>query len=114
VLKLPLLVGLQEKGGELIIPVTSCPTIIILEKNFKFVYAKNVAFVTLITDTAFLLPNARTFGCREFYEGGPRVRRPPVKWSAIAKSLKSTGLKDDGETAQQHTEVFIYFRSLNC
>jgi hypothetical protein len=28
--------------------------------------------------------------------------------------LKSTGLKDDGETAQQHTEVFIYFRSLNC
>jgi hypothetical protein len=33
VLKLPLLVGLQEKGGELIIFVTSCSTIIILEKK---------------------------------------------------------------------------------
>jgi hypothetical protein len=31
VLKLPLLVDLQQKAGELVISVTSCPSIIILE-----------------------------------------------------------------------------------
>jgi hypothetical protein len=31
-------------------------------------------------------------GCGEFYEGGPRVGRPPVKWSTIAESLRNTVL----------------------
>jgi hypothetical protein len=26
----------------------------------------------------------------EFYEDGPRLRRPPVKWPAIAESLRNT------------------------
>jgi hypothetical protein len=38
---------------------------------------------------------AYTFGCGEFYEGGPRVRRPPVKWLAIAESLRNTNLDSE-------------------
>jgi hypothetical protein len=33
------------------------------------------------------------FGCGEFYEGGPRVRRPRMKWSAMDESLRNTHLK---------------------
>jgi hypothetical protein len=43
-----------------------------------------VVVVTLTTGIMFLLLLACTFGCGEFYEGGPRVSRPPMKWSAIA------------------------------
>jgi hypothetical protein len=35
------------------------------------------------------------FWVEEFYEGGPRVRRQPIKWSAIVKSLRNTGLGDE-------------------
>jgi hypothetical protein len=42
--------------------------------------------VTLTTGIVFLL---FTFGSGEFYERGPRVRRPPMRWSAIAESLKN-------------------------
>jgi hypothetical protein len=34
-----------------------------------------------------------TFGCGKFHEGGPRVCRPPMKWSVIVGSLRDTGLK---------------------
>jgi hypothetical protein len=43
--------------------------------------------VTLTTSIMFLL---FTFGCGEFYECGSRVRRPPIRWSAIAESLRKT------------------------
>jgi hypothetical protein len=33
-----------------------------------------------------------TSGRGEFYEGGPRVRRPLMKWSAIAESLRNIDL----------------------
>jgi hypothetical protein len=29
-------------------------------------------------------------GVTNFYEGGSRVRRPPMKWSAIVESLRNT------------------------
>jgi hypothetical protein len=35
VLKLPLLVDLQQKVGELVISITSCPSIIILENTLN-------------------------------------------------------------------------------
>jgi hypothetical protein len=37
--------------------------------------------VTMTTGIMFLL---YAFGCGEFYEGGPRVCRPRMKWAAIA------------------------------
>jgi hypothetical protein len=36
---------------------------------------------------------ACALGCGEFYEGGPRVCRQPVTWSATAESLRNTDLK---------------------
>jgi hypothetical protein len=30
--------------------------------------------------------------CGDFYAGGPRVRRPPVEWSAIAEISRNTDL----------------------
>jgi hypothetical protein len=44
--------------------------------------------VTLMTCIMFL---PFTFGRREFYEGGPRVRRGPMEWSTIAESLRNAG-----------------------
>jgi hypothetical protein len=35
VLKLPLLVDLQHKAGELVLSITSCPSVIILENTLK-------------------------------------------------------------------------------
>jgi hypothetical protein len=40
VLKLPLLVDLQQKVGELVLSVTSCPTIIILENAYNLCIEK--------------------------------------------------------------------------
>jgi hypothetical protein len=48
--------------------------------------------VTLTSSIMFVLFFTCNFWCGKFYEGGPRVRRPPMKLSAIAKSLRSTGL----------------------
>jgi hypothetical protein len=56
VLKLTLLVDLQQKVGELVLSITSCPSIIILENTyFKLVYIKNEVTVTLTTGILFLL-----------------------------------------------------------
>jgi hypothetical protein len=51
-----------------------------------------VVIVTLTAGIMFLLFFACTFGYGEVYEGGPRVRRPPVKWPAIAESVRYTTL----------------------
>jgi hypothetical protein len=40
VLKLPLLVNIQQKVGELVPSITSCASVIILKKYFKSVYRK--------------------------------------------------------------------------
>jgi hypothetical protein len=48
--------------------------------------------VTLTTGIMFLLFICMHFGCEEFHEGGPRVRRKSMKLSAIAEILRSTGL----------------------
>jgi hypothetical protein len=58
-------------------------------KHFKLVYGKNVVMVTSTTGIMFVLFFARTFVCGEFYEGGPRVRLPPMKWSEMAISLRN-------------------------
>jgi hypothetical protein len=35
---------------------------------------------------------ACNFGCGEFYEGGLLVRQLPMRWSAIARSLRNIGV----------------------
>jgi hypothetical protein len=40
----------------------------------------------------FLLFTCMNSGCVEFYEGGPRVRRQPMKCPAIADSLRNMEL----------------------
>jgi hypothetical protein len=54
VLNLPLLIDLQ-KIGELVLPVTFCPSIIILENALNQCIEKNVVVVTLTTGIMFLL-----------------------------------------------------------
>jgi hypothetical protein len=60
---------------------------------------KNVVMVTLNTGIIFFYSRACTFECGTFYEGGPRVRRPPMKWSTIVESLRNTALG--------HTQAFV-------
>jgi hypothetical protein len=36
------------------------------------------------------------------YEGGPRVRRPPMKWSTVAENLRNTVLSTDTKLAISH------------
>jgi hypothetical protein len=43
--------------------------------------------VTLTTGIMFIVFTYMHFLVWGIYEGGPRVRRPPVKWSAISESL---------------------------
>jgi hypothetical protein len=49
--------------------------------------------VILTTGIMFLIFTCMHFWVWEFYGGGPRLRRTPMKWSAIAGSLKQTGLE---------------------
>jgi hypothetical protein len=81
VLKLPLLVDLQQKAGELVLSITSCPIIIILENV-------EVVLVTLTIDITFL-----PFMCMHFWVW--RILRKgvclaPMEWSAMAKILRNT------------------------
>jgi hypothetical protein len=48
IIKLPLLVDLQEKAGKLVISITFCPSVIILE-NALSKCKKNVVTATLTT-----------------------------------------------------------------
>jgi hypothetical protein len=52
-LKLPLLVDLQRKLGEIFLSITSCTSIIILGKYYKLVHRQNVVMVTLTTGKMF-------------------------------------------------------------
>jgi hypothetical protein len=45
--------------------------------------------------------------CGEFYEGGPRVRRPPVKWSAVAETSRNTGLEWEVLTFNNVTMLIV-------
>jgi hypothetical protein len=72
VLKLPLLVDLQQKEGELVLSITSCPSVIILENALKLMY-KNVVILTFTTGIMFLLFTCVHFWWWEFYEGVVRV-----------------------------------------
>jgi hypothetical protein len=77
VLKLPLLVDRRHKVGELVLCITSCPSIIILGNTcFKSVYRKSVVMVTLTTGIIFLLFTYMHFCVWEIFRktSGPRVR----------------------------------------
>jgi hypothetical protein len=50
--------------------------------------------VTLAIGITFLPFPCMNFLCREIYEGGPCVRRPPMKWSAMAENLRNTALSN--------------------
>jgi hypothetical protein len=70
------------------------------------------AFVTLPTGIIFLL-----FTCIHFWVwgilrkmGGPRVRRPPMKWSAIAESLSNACLQHQ-HRLMLHTKVHEDYQS---
>jgi hypothetical protein len=52
--------------------------------------------VTLTTGIMFLLYIFMHFACEEFYEDVSRVCRPPMKYFAIAESLRNTALKRHG------------------
>jgi hypothetical protein len=75
--------------GELVLSITSCPSVNILENTLKLVYRKNVVMVTRFS---YSLACTFAFGCGECYDGGPRVRRPPMKWSAITERMRNTVL----------------------
>jgi hypothetical protein len=54
VLKLPLLVDLQQKVGKLVLSITSCASVIILENTLNECIEKNVVMLTLTTGIMFL------------------------------------------------------------
>jgi hypothetical protein len=51
-----------------------------------------VAVVSSSTSKCFSYSPECTFGFEEFYEGGPRVSRPPIKWPEIDGSLRNTDI----------------------
>jgi hypothetical protein len=65
VLKLHLLVDIQQQVGEFFLSITSCPSIIYFRRSVKLVHRKNVVAVTLTTDIMFLL-----FTCMHFWAQG--------------------------------------------
>jgi len=76
VLKLHLLVDLHQKVGALVLTITSCPTIFILENTLNLCIEKNMGVVTYTTGIMLLV---FTFGCGEFFR----------RWSAITESLRN-------------------------
>jgi hypothetical protein len=87
VLKLPLLVDFQHKVSELVLPTTSCPSIIILENK---IVCKNVVMVSLTT-VMFLLFTLMHFWLRGIlrwwfecaptaYEVGHDCRKFGIHW----------------------------------
>jgi hypothetical protein len=87
--KTALLVDLRQKVGKLVLCITFLCFSHYFRKYFKLVYRKNVVIVTLTTGIMFIQFACMHFGHGEFYEGGSRVRRPPVKSSPIAESLRN-------------------------
>jgi hypothetical protein len=63
-------------------------------KYFKLVYRTNVVMVTLATGVMFLLFTSMHFWVGEFYEGGPSVHWPPMKWFTIGESLRNSDLHE--------------------
>jgi hypothetical protein len=87
VLKLHLSVDLEQKVGELVISITSCSSIIILENTLSQCAEKNVAMVTLTTDIMFLLFTCTHFWVRGMLRRWSACGRPPMKWTVFAENL---------------------------
>jgi len=51
-----------------------------------------MVMVTLISGICLYYSLACNFWCEKFCEGGPRVRRSLLKWSAIGEILKKIAL----------------------
>jgi hypothetical protein len=88
-MSVPLLVNLQQKVGELVLSITSCPRIN-FRKYVKLLYRKNVVTMSLTTGIMSPLFTCMLFWMWEFYEDGPRVRRALKNWYAITESLRNT------------------------
>jgi hypothetical protein len=67
-------------------------------KYFKLVYIKSVVMVILTARIMFLLFTCIHFWVWEILRkmGGPRVPRPPMKWSENAESLSNTAHRGVG------------------
>jgi hypothetical protein len=61
-------------------------------KYFKLMYRKKCGYGNFNHRYNVVLLTSMHFGCGEFYEGGPSVRRPPINWSASDKCLINTAL----------------------
>jgi hypothetical protein len=93
VLKLNLLFDLQQKVGELVISINSCPAVII-KKNAWVSVRKKCGYVDF-NHLYYASPihlYAHLGVCGRFYGGDTRVRRAPMKWSATAESFRHTGV----------------------
>jgi hypothetical protein len=86
-LKLLLLAGFQMKVRELVLSITSCHSPLFY-KILQISVQKNVVYVTLITDVSpVCLHPLLVVGN---FMKVVRASRPPMKWSAIAESLRNT------------------------
>lgn len=55
-------------------------------------HKKNAVVVTVTTGNVSPIHLNTLLGMEESHEGGPRVRQPPKKWSAITEILRNTDL----------------------
>jgi hypothetical protein len=78
---------------ELVLSISSCPSVIISENTLNQCIEKSVVMVTLTIVKSVSPILLHTFlGVGNFQEGGPLVIRTPVKWSTIVESLRNTGV----------------------
>jgi hypothetical protein len=78
---------------------------------FKLVYRKGMVIIASVSGIIFLLFTCVTFWVRELYDGGPRVRLPPVKWSTIAESLRNTDVRHAGAKRERRYSTYSFLTS---
>jgi hypothetical protein len=67
-----------------------------------------MVMVTLTTGITFLVYTYMQAGCEEFHYGGPRVRRPPMKRSAITKKFEKHRCKHYQTSPNSFTQHALY------
>jgi hypothetical protein len=103
-MSVPLLVNLQQKVGEIVLSITSCPSIN-FRKYVKLLYRKNVVMMSPLF-------TCMHFWMWEFYEDGQRVRRALKNWYAITESSRNTaGMRALELICCLHL-LFIYFQCI--
>jgi hypothetical protein len=94
---------LQQKAGELVLSITSCPPVTILESNLNYCTERNVVMVSLTTDIMFLLFTCTHVWVRGILRRWLALRRQPMMWSAAAESLRNTAVCDGIYTQPRHS-----------